>query len=87
MVTIHPKESSQLCPMASFCKGMSEKPIPLAMTITPGLILILIGIVVLLEPKVLVWLVAGVTILIGVLLVMLAVWIRRIGAFSGHAHG
>jgi uncharacterized membrane protein HdeD (DUF308 family) len=50
-------------------------------------ILIVIGIVVLLEPKVLAWLVAIVTIIMGVFFLMVAAWIRRMTARLRDAHG
>jgi uncharacterized membrane protein HdeD (DUF308 family) len=87
MMTNHSKEPMTMCPMASMCRGMSEKPPSLGLTMTPGVVLILIGIVVLLEPKVLAWLVALVTIIMGVFLLMIAAWIRRMTARLRDAHG
>jgi uncharacterized membrane protein HdeD (DUF308 family) len=87
MVTNHLKEPMAMCPMASMCRGMSEKPPSLALTMTPGVVLIVIGIVVLLEPKVLAWLVAIVTIIMGVFLLLVAGWIRRMTARLRDAHG
>lgn len=87
MVTDHPKGPMAMCPMASMCRGMSQKPPSMALTMTPGLVLILIGIVVLLEPKVLAWLVALVTIIMGVFLLMMAAWFRRMTARFRDAHG
>lgn len=87
MVEIRPKKPMAMCPMASMCRGMSEKSPSLALTMTPGVVLIVIGIVVLLEPKVLAWLVAIVTIIMGVFLLMVAAWIRRMTARFRDAHG
>ena len=47
------------CPMASMCKGMAEKPPPLAFMAIPGIALILVGVLILVEPAILVWLVAA----------------------------
>jgi uncharacterized membrane protein HdeD (DUF308 family) len=87
MVTNHSKEPMTMCPMASMCRGMSQKPPSMALTMTPGLVLILIGIVVLIEPKVLAWLVVLVTIIMGVFLLMVAAWIHRMTARFRDAHG
>ena len=87
MDTIHAKEPMAMCPMALMCRGMSDKPPSLTLTMIPGVLLIVIGIVVLLEPKVLAWLVAIVTIIMGVFLLMIAAWIRRVTARLRNAHG
>lgn len=65
------------CPMASMCKGMAEKPPSLVLTLLPGIIMILIGILIILEPKILAWLVALMSILIGIMMIMVASFIRR----------
>lgn len=80
MVEIHSKEPMAMCPMASMCKGMAMKPPSLPVLILPGLVFIIFGVVILIEPKILVWLVAIVTILLGVMLSVIAIWIRRMFA-------
>lgn len=85
MNTTHTGEPMASCPMASMCKGMSERPPPLAILMIPGLVLIAIGIVIFLEPKVLVWLVAIVAIFLGIFLLAGAAWIRRVMAQFGQA--
>ena len=85
MVDIHPKET--MCPMASMCKGMAEKPPSFLFLLIPGLVLIFVGVLILLEPKVLIWLVAAAAILLGVLLLMIATWVRRMAEQFRSAHG
>jgi uncharacterized membrane protein len=70
--------------MASMCKGMAEKPHSRLVLILPGLVLILVGVLILVEPKILVWLMAAVTIILGILFLMIANFIHRMGRQSGH---
>ena len=87
MVDIHPKEPMAMCPMASMCKGISEKPPSLSILMIPGLVFIVIGFVIFFQPKVLIWLVATVAILLGVFLLMIAFWMRRMAIRFNHTHG
>lgn len=66
-----------MCPMASMCKGMAGNPPSLFLTLLPGIIMILIGIFIILEPKILAWLVALMSILMGIMMLMMASFIRR----------
>ncbi|MDH3688734.1 MAG: hypothetical protein OEU36_04545 [Gammaproteobacteria bacterium] len=86
MVEIHPKEPMAMCPMASVCKGLAEKPPARSLLMIPGVVLILVGILILLEPKVLVWLMAAVAILLGVLFLIIANFINRISGQFRSAH-
>ncbi len=86
MVDIHPKNPMSMCPMASMCKGMADKPPSLLLLMMPGLALIVVGIVILVEPKVLVWLVAVLAIVLGVALLMMAAWFRRMAEQFQGAH-
>ena len=87
MVTIHPKEPMAMCPMASMCKGIAVKPPSLWKLMIPGLVFVFLGVAILLQPKVLVWLVAVVTIMLGVFLLVMATWIRRMVAQIHSAQG
>ena len=69
-----------MCPMASMCRGMAGKPWTGTILMLPGIALVLVGILIFVEPKVLVWLIAGVAILIGVILLSFALFIRRMSA-------
>ena len=88
MVEIHPKEPMAMCPMASMCKGMAEKPVSRSLLMIPGVVLILIGVLILFEPQVLVWLMAAVVIGFGILMLVIANFIHRIGGQfrSAHSH-
>lgn len=68
-----------MCPMAETCKGLMEKPSIGFMVIVPGIALIILGMAVIIEPLILVWLVATAFIVIGIAMLMLAVFMRRIG--------
>lgn len=67
-----------MCPMASMCKEMAGKPGLGFLLLIPGLLLILGGVLIFLEPKFLVWLLAGTSILVGLVILFFAVSIRRI---------
>lgn len=68
-----------MCPMAETCKGMMEKPLSGFTMIVPGIVLILLGVAVIIEPRILVWLVAVAFIVMGLAMMMLARFMRRIG--------
>jgi len=68
-----------MCPMAETCKGMMKKPRSLLALSLPGIILIVLGVMVLVEPRVLVWLVAVALIVMGISMLMLTRFVRRIG--------
>jgi hypothetical protein len=60
-------ESIQMptCPMAQTCRGMIEKPFSGFMIVIPGIFLIVLAVIVLIEPRILVWLVAAVFAMMG----------------------
>jgi len=76
-----------MCPMASICKGMAAKPPSRFLLMIPGLVLILVGVLILLEPKVLIWLIAAVSILLGVVLLIMGNFVRKLGEQLRKAHG
>ena len=80
MVEIKTKQGMEMCPMAIMCKGIAQKPPSLPIMLLPGLIIIALGVVILLEPKILVWLVATVTIIFGLILIIISIWMRRMFA-------
>jgi len=69
-----------MCPMAAMCKGMMEKPFSGVMLIIPGLAFIALGVLVIYEPRILAWIIAAVFILLGAMMVMMASFVRKIGA-------
>jgi uncharacterized membrane protein HdeD (DUF308 family) len=65
--------------MAETCKGMMEKPLPGFVLIVPGILLIILGVAVLIEPRVLIWLVAAALIVMGIAMLMLTMFVRKVG--------
>ncbi len=65
-----------MCPMAEKCKGMMEKPFSGFMVVMPGIFLVVLGVVVFIEPQILVWLVAAVLVMMGVGMLMFARFMR-----------
>jgi len=66
-----------MCPMAEKCKGMMEKPLSGFKILVPGIFLIVLGVVVVIEPRVLVWLVAAILVIMGIATLMLARFMRN----------
>jgi hypothetical protein len=84
MVEIRPQEPMAMCPMASMCRGLADKPLAGPVLMIPGIVFILVGILIILEPRVLVWITAGVTIMVGIFFLMIANLIHRMsGQFRG----
>jgi hypothetical protein len=71
-------ESIQIptCPMAQTCRGMIEKPFSGFMIVIPGLFLIVLAVIVLIEPRILVWLVAAVLAMMGTATLLFAKFIH-----------
>ena len=67
------------CPMASMCKGMARKSKTGFLTMIPGVILILFGLLVLFQPEILAWLVAAMLIIMGVGALFMANTMRKLG--------
>ena len=68
-----------MCPMAGACRGMMEKPRSGLVLIIPGFTFIILGIVVLVEPQILAWLVAIALIIMGIAMLMMANFMRKMG--------
>ena len=60
-------------------KFMNDKRPSIVVLMLPGIVLIVLGLLIVLEPKVLVWLVALASIAMGVAMLALAGIIRRLG--------
>jgi hypothetical protein len=67
----------EMCPMASMCKGMVGKPGAGNLMLVPGTILILVGILILIEPRILLWLIAGTSIIIGIIMFVFGNFMRK----------
>jgi len=73
-----------MCPMAETCKGMMEKPFSGLALLIPGIVLIILGVSVLIEPRILLWLVAVALIVMGIAMMMLTRFMRKVGTrFQG----
>ena len=79
MIEIQSQEKMEMCPMAGMCKGMMAKQHSRLVLLLPGLVLILVGVIILIEPRVLVWLIAAVVIFLGIFFLMIANFIHRMG--------
>lgn len=70
----------EMCPMASMCKGMANKPVSGILLMIPGIVLIVVGVMIVIEPRILVWLVAMASIVFGVMMLFFANFIRKMSA-------
>jgi len=73
--------------MANMCKAMMDKPMPGRMLSLLGVVLVVLGGVVLVEPAVLAWLAAIVLVMMGVGMLALARSMRKAGKTWQHMHG
>ena len=69
-----------MCPMAETCKGIMEKPFPGLVLIIPGIAFIILGVLIVIEPRILVWLVAVLFAVMGIMMLLMANFVRKIGA-------
>jgi hypothetical protein len=74
------KGVTAMCPMAKMCAGMTQKRPSGLLLMLPGIMLIVLGALIIIEPKILVWLIAAVCFLLGIMLLMMAKFIRKMGA-------
>jgi len=73
----NPMES---CPMSAMFKKASGKRGFGLLAMIPGLLLVLGGVAIILEPQILVWLMAGAAILVGIALLAAATFFRKLAA-------
>ncbi|QFI69871.1 hypothetical protein EKH55_4997 [Sinorhizobium alkalisoli] len=66
--------------MAETCKGMMEKPLSGLVMVMPGIAFISLGVLIAVWPSVLPWLVAAAFILAGGAMLMMAKFMRGVGA-------
>lgn len=69
-----------MCPMAKMCDGMMKKPPTGYSAMGAGIFLIIAGALILFEPRILVWLAGAALLFIGVMLLMMSRFVRRLGA-------
>jgi len=72
-----------MCPMGKMCMGMMKKRSSGWFLIFPGILLIILGVLIIAEPRILVWFIAAVAILFGIMMLMMAGFIRKMGAERG----
>jgi len=78
-------DTSGHCPMAAMWKGMNAKRGSRFFLLIPGILLLLIGVGILVNPEILVWLIAGVFLLIGIVVLAMAIAaIRFVGRARAH---
>ena len=73
------------CPMANACKGMMEKPLFGLVMMIPGIAFIALGVLIAVWPSVLPVLVAAACILAGGAMLLMAIFMRGVGARLGRA--
>ena len=73
-----PANAMAMCPMAKMCTSMMEKPHSSALLMLPGVILIALGLIIFIEPRIAVWLVGGFVILMGLMFFMMARFMGRV---------
>jgi len=66
--------------MAKMCMGMMGKRPSGVLLMLPGILLIVVGVLIVVQPTILVWLIAAASILVGGMLLMMASFVRRMGA-------
>ena len=74
-----------MCPMATMCKGMMQKPSSGFLAMLPGVVLIVLGTLIFVEPRILAWLMGTAFVLFGVALLMMGNFLRRLGAHVRNA--
>lgn len=65
--------------MAKSCEGVMKKPFSGVALIIPGLIFIALGVLVVMEPRILAWLIAAAFVLFGIMMLIMASFVRKIG--------
>lgn len=73
-------DEKEMCPMSAMCKGMMEKPGSRFLLMIPGAALVIVGVLILIKPTVLFWLMACTSILIGIIMLVLAKFVKKMGA-------
>jgi len=73
-----------MCPMASICKGMMKKPPSGVVPTLAGAVLIVLGMLIFIEPRILIWLIGSAFVLFGIALLTMASFLRRLGVQMRH---
>lgn len=73
-------EGRTKCPMAKMCEGMLTNSKVGFVFLIPGVLFTLGGILILFEPKALVWLMGGTSILLGLVMFAVTAFLRKLGS-------
>lgn len=68
-----------MCPMAETCRALMEKPKSGLVMSVPGVVFIILGVAILIEPRLLTWLVAIALMVLGAAMFMVARFMRKAG--------
>lgn len=69
-----------MCPMAKMCTRMMGKRPTGVLLMLPGVLLIVVGALIVIEPIILIWLMATASVLLGIMLLVMAGFVRKVGA-------
>ena len=74
-------EPMSICPMAKACKGMaSGGPMSGIILVIAALVLIGMGVLIIVEPRILAWAIAALFLFMGIGMLFMANFVRRFGA-------
>jgi hypothetical protein len=76
-----------MCPMAETCRGMMERPLSGLIMVAPGITFIALGVLIIVWPSILPWLVAAACILAGGGMLLMANFMRGVGTRLRSARG
>ena len=68
------------CPMGRMCVGMMKKQHSGWFLMLPGILLIILGVLIVVEPRILVWFIAAATVLFGAMMLIMASFIHKMVA-------
>ncbi len=66
-----------MCPMASVCRGMMQKRFSGMWLVIPAVVFISLGVLMVIEPRILLWVMAAGFVLLGAMMLMMVGLIRR----------
>ena len=79
-----PSENTMgMCPMGRMCTRTMRKKSSGWFLMLPGILLIVVGVLIVVEPRILAWLIAAATILFGIMMLIMAGFIRKMGTERG----
>ena len=76
-----------MCPMAETCRGIMERPLSGLIMLVPGITFITLGVLIIVWPSILPWLVAAACILAGGGMLLMANFMRGVGTRLRSARG